>query len=349
MALYCHIADRPSDCRQIVAEHVRPLLLELCAADTLYTAQITAMVAPALYCAHKLTAIEQAKTLPPALRDSAYSRICRFILTKTTPSEPYEAVAGHEFTVTYEEIVDLCELLDLMDSDGGIYGFIEGIANSVVSRRGSPLSEQQKLDIVRRLDTVISHKFPSHRNIQHAGYRIAATAQTARIRRAGSQDWLSLIQAARAVPNLADRALVVGMVAAAMPSREANRRSAAFDEARELIGHIPSTVDRVERYRELASMAHGLNVPCARECLELAMRAAIGRDTQVPRSIYRSIVDTAHMLDPRFAASLVSLLDSDPARVETRANLTHSLQVLDLKKAGMKPVERTSETTPGVQ
>jgi len=336
LALRCYADDRPEDCKRIVGEHVKPLLQDVSFADVAYRAKTLRMVAPALYVAHGPTALEMIAQLPLPYRDEALANICEFIIRKVPPSDPEDASPRQGYRdVTYEEITDICELLKQMDHDGTIYSFIEHICDAVVARRSRdryPFTLQHKLEIARRLEEVISNKLPNPRHIKHDGYKIAAQAQVARIKRAKSQTWLELIDSARDIPNLADRALVLSIIAAAMPSKESSRRTATLEEAKEIVEQIPVDLDRIERYEALASMTLDIDQTMCRECLKSAMESAVKNDESDLYPVQRRIIDLAYKVDEDFAASLASLADRDPAREKTRRNLKTRLQTLDLKK-----------------
>lgn len=330
LALQCYINRRIDACRQVVIQHVKPALQGVPEEDRRYRAEITVTVAPALYCAHKQTALDCIADLPRTYRDGAYAEICQFLLSHQPPSEPYAAVAGQVYHVSYEEIVDICELLKLMDHDNLIYHFIESIVDSIVaSRRRKDFTRQQRADIVNRLEAV-AERFPRKRHIKHYGYKIAAKAQVARMQRFRSEEWLNLVESAQTIPNLADRALVLCMVAAAMPTRERDRQIETLGEAEELLEAMPSTLDRVQRYEDFASLFLSIDVTKAKSFLNSAMDFA-RTDKPELYSHQRRIINLAHMIDEGFAESLASLADDDPARIETRANIQRQLHVLDLK------------------
>jgi len=334
LALRNYLNERFPECANIVGQHVRPLLQLISDKDARYRNEAVVKAAPALYCAHKATALDLISKLPGGKRDRAYAAICTFLLRKKPLSDPYEEVSGKSFPdLTYEEIVDICELLDLIGHDTTVYYFIKCIADSVVARRGERFSRQQKSDIASRLSSVIDSKLPNYRHIKHDGYKIAAQAQVARIQGARGQPWTDLIDSARAIPNIADRALVLPIVAVSLPPRQQAARKEALEEAEEMIREIPSSLDRAERYRELASMVVDSYAATSRRCLEIAMQSAIGSNAPELRPVQRTIVDAAYRLDPALAASLASLADDDPARAEIGSSLKQRIRILDLRKA----------------
>jgi archaellum biogenesis ATPase FlaH len=209
LALRCFINGRPDRCDQIVAQHLKPLIQDLPNDDRGYKDSIIVSVVPALYCAHERTAIQQISELPQPMQNKAYTRICEFILRKQPLSDPYEYLAGQGYSVTYEELLDICDLLDQITQDALVYYFIERISDTVSSsRRRRDFTREQQSDIANRLEE-ISNKLPDQQNIRHDGYKIISLAQVARIRRPGTQEWASLLDRARKIPNLSDKAFVL--------------------------------------------------------------------------------------------------------------------------------------------
>lgn len=330
LALRYYINGRTEDCKRIVAEHVKPLLQSL-PSDLGYRAETMIMVAPALYCAHRKITFEQISELPYPQRDEAYYKICEFILRKQPPSEPYETLLGQGYNITYEEIVDICEILKLIEADYIIYELIGSISDSVWRRKNS-FSQQQKRDIANRLEEIIVSKLPNKRFIKHDGYKIAAQAKVARIWQTKQSVWTDLITAARKIPNVSDRVFVLCIIASSMPPKKTSERKQILEEAKKLIEEIPTIFDRVDRYEFLANMTWYIDPAMCRECLKLAMKSALESNNPEIYPAQRRIIDLAYKLDPDLASSLASLADDDPARNTIHKNIIRRIQILDLKK-----------------
>jgi len=128
-----YIAGRTDDCRSLVNSQIRPMLktLEKGNREELFDSIVT--VAPVLYIAHSKTAYEQFSILPEIYQDLAYENISTLICTKTAPLDPVEAKDYKHFKLTYQEIVDLCELLEHMNSDSSIFYAINRISDIITS------------------------------------------------------------------------------------------------------------------------------------------------------------------------------------------------------------------------
>jgi hypothetical protein len=334
VALRYVVGKRIDDCKRIVAEYVKPSLHNISFDDKGHRNETIIMIAPALYCAHKTTAFETILELPISQRDKAYGEICDFILCKQIPSDPYENSPGQCYDIIYEEIVDICEILELMDHDGTIYHYIECISDSLCSNRlRDHFSRQQKSDIANRLESIINIKLPNPRHIKHNGYKIAAQAQIVRIRpQSRLQDWQNLVDSAEGIPNISDRSFVLSIIATSIPRREETKQKEVLAKSIELIEQIPVAFDKIMRYKDLAYMMLDIDNVISKQYLKIAMQSSIKNDNLGIHSIQRQIIDLAHRLDTNLAASLASLADDDPAREETRIALQRRKQLLDLRK-----------------
>lgn len=336
LALHFYTSKRLENCRRVVSEHVRPLLQNIPEDDAEYRATTIVTAAPALYCAHPTTALELISGLSCYDKDAAYARICLFLLRKQPVSEPYDASPGMCYDAAYEEIIDICDLLQKMDSDSMIYYFIECIADSVVHRRREKsFPKEQKSRIVAILKKVVDSKLPNPRYIKHDGYRIIAQAQINRMRNTPTNEWLELVDLAHNnIRNLADQATVLSRVAVAMPNREATRRNQILDEALEIIEKIPANLDRIQHYESVASITKRVNLGLAKKCLKRAMDSAVESDDPDLYPVQRRLVDLADALGGEdFAASFAASLDDDPARTKTHSNLERRLEILRLRKS----------------
>ncbi|MFN3649729.1 MAG: AAA family ATPase [Armatimonadota bacterium] len=333
LSLRFHMAGRIAECHDITNSRVRPLVQSISDNDRVYKTNVVISTAPALFIAHPTTAKEMILSLQPADRDSAYSQICEYLLRKQVPTDPYEGLRLERYDVRYEGIVDIVSLMELMDLDGQVYHYTRVVANCMDSPSGRKrYTEQQRADVVRRLTEVVAKRLPNRRHIQHQGYSIAARAQILRIRRGNSKAWADLADEARGLGNIADRCYVLALISAAMPLSHDSARRQLFAEARELVSEIPSRYDQIQHYEALASFAMEFDTVLVKDCLQMAMNAAVSTDGASAQAAQRRIVDMAHRLDAELASSLASLADNDPARGDLRSGLERQIQVLDLRK-----------------
>ncbi len=345
LALRNYTYHHPEECKQIVDEHVKPLLEDMRSANTGKYKSTLSTVASALYCAHPLTALEQVASLPQPQRDAAYAQICSFIVQKIPPSEPFEALWGHDYKLTYDEVIELCTLLIRMENDAIIFSVIDDITDSViVGRQRGHFSRQQQQDIAEHLRQIVATKFPSPRYIQHEGYAIIGRAQIARIERAKQEVWLALLDQARQIPNLADKAFVLSTLAVLMP-RESSHYREVLKEAGMIIETIPVHLEKVQKYQLLASMSLGIDSSLSRQYIEAAMSCAANQADPDLHRAQRKLIDLAYRLDPDFAALMASRIDDDPAREE----LKQRMRILEAKSRMEQAVQPEANETSSVE
>ena len=315
----------------VVTKHVLPLI-ESMDEPSVKSDAITA-VSPALYRYHKTTALGLFQDLEDHQRDKAFMTCAEFILERRVPSDPYEA-HDNGYDIQYKDAVDIIELAVEIGHDSLVYSVIVALADTLSSARlSSKFTRQQQADLVRRIECLIDTKFPDANNIRHDGYAIASEAQLLRFHRHGRTPWLDVLNRARSIPNISDRAYVLAIIAQVIPNREASRRESVFEDAIQNTGAIPCTYDRLTRLNDLAGL---MTVKCpqlARKCLHNAI-AGFREAVNGPVSrVFRNMIDTAFKIDPDFAASLASLADDDPARAIARHEMRRRLETLRTKKA----------------
>lgn len=328
--LWAELAERTflrgeaSDARKVVEEKLSPALEALARVSPSVAEETTCRCAAALYVAHATSAIVRLRSLSVQWRDDAFFNVCQFIKRKCALSDPYEERGRDGYDLSHNDAVDLCELLNEFDQDAAIYYFAEDVVSSL-TRANSRLSRQQKLDIAARLRDIGSRKFPNKRFIQHKGWDIALRAQLARFKPLLATEWEALVDEVRAIPNAADRAYVLTVVAAAM--RDPTSRAVVLSEATREIDSIPVPIDRIDHYRTSGELLIGVDRPASKELLKKGMQLSLAvRGGQALRS-RRQIVDLAYQIDPEFASKLASDVDDDPAKDRVKRQIAlHELK-----------------------
>ena len=92
----------------------------------------------------------------------------------------------------------------------------------------------------RRFEAIANGRLPVQRQIRHLGFRIVTLAQALRMRQAKQSEWSAVIEAARAIQNVVDKALVIEAVALSLPSNMSAQRQKLIAEARAAVQKTPS-------------------------------------------------------------------------------------------------------------
>jgi hypothetical protein len=326
-----HFLNKKTDVgKKIVSDYIRPLIEEIPIDDTFHRDEVAAFVSPSMYLDNRTIALDIISKLSRYHQYKAYTLICQFYLRKRPLSDPYDS-AGTTYKISYDDTLEVCEIIPKLQVDGAIYHFIATICEGL-ERTSSTLNRNQKLDIISRLEVITANNFPSVDGIQHDGYKIVSLAQIYRLKKVKPSDWQDLANHARSLPNSADRAFVLCAIAEAMPSNRANDRRSLLEEAEKITEQIPSIVDRAEHYELLATKAVHIDTNFTKRMLDLAMKTTVISDDPEMDSVQRKIVDLAYRIDPDLASSLSSITDDDPARIRAKMVVDERLTALQLKQ-----------------
>ena len=330
LAMQLYLRKHTDDGNGVVTTQVLPLVDSL--GDVSVRSRTIIAVSPALYRNHKTTAFGKFDCLNDDQRDEALMTCAKFVVERHVPSDPYEAHdAGYD--IRYQDAVDVLELAGEVRRDNMVYNLIVALADTLSSSRHSKgFSQQQKADLVRKMETLIDRKFPDKNNIQHGGFAVASEAHLMRFERKPRIPWAENLKRAQSIPNTSDRAFVLAIIGRVIPAREANHRESVFEEAIQNAEKIPCIYDRISRLNDLAEMMTRKCPALAKRCLTKAIEGFRGAESGPATRILRNVVDTAFKFDPEFAASLVSLADKDPARPVARHEMRRRLETLRTKQ-----------------
>jgi hypothetical protein len=316
LAVLASVTGRSALCREIVTTRIEPLLGRI--EDQQYLWSVVVHCAPALYSNHRGSALERLRHLPVDYRDEAYQKISLMILGKYDPADPYKYVTGQGYPASYEDMLDVIELMLLVYSDSVCYFLVERLCDSVATT--TKLSREQKADVPSRLSAVIDKQFPNPHFIRHEGFKLIAMAQKARLEPFVRSVWQDMIARASAISNTADRAYVLAIIASLLPHKERAWRADVFEQERALVRELPASRDKIARYEELAERALEHDSGFSRECLEAAVRVFVD-DQQRDERRAKHLIDSAYQINPEFASSLAALMNDDPAKLSARRGL----------------------------
>jgi hypothetical protein len=179
--------------------------------------------------------------------------------------------------------------------------------------------------VFRQLSEIVERNLPADGYISHDGYRVIARAALARYRKDITID---LIAAARAIPNMADRSLVLFYSALSQPKLGKSMQESLIREASEMAKNIPMAGDRLERFISFAQASRNINERLTREMLLEAVRM-LPAEEHGGQNRVRHIIDLAYKVDKEFASELTDKLDDDRAKRHAR----QQIEILDLKQS----------------
>lgn len=333
MRSYCR--NRAELCKDLVKAKLFPLLNALESFTIGYRNSIIASCSPALYCIHQATTLSYIDKMSPRLQEFAAYNICYFMLTKVPLSEPYDKENKEGFELSLDDIYEICRLIDnYIETDNVIYMFVSDICSSI-RNRSTIISKPQIADVCERLTTIINKKLPNPKFIKHEGYLILCKVEIVLTQFTKKHDILSaidkLIHEANSIPNVSDRAFVLSQIASKLPRKHSNKKLEILNDAIKDAENIASIYDRTERYEDIATVAWDIDRVTAKKFFERAFKICTERNTHDYEKMQQKLIDTVYSKDPDLAASLVSLLDDDPAKAIAKKRLKRQTKILELK------------------
>jgi len=337
LALRYRASNRIGDSQHLVEMRVRPLVTSISRDDEYHYIDVLIDVFPSLYLYSEQLAVEMVEDLPRLARNAAYSQACDYLVNRNPPEEPFDSSPNRRYriTPTYAEMLEMCKLVAYMDVDWLIYYHMGVIGNLTSSKE---FDAGQRARIARELEEVILNRLPDSENIKHDGYIIACKAIVLSIkdgstRNPKTNDYLTLADEARRIPNISDMSLVLAMIADEMPRQRtvASHSEGLIREAKVVAESVSVALDQVERYTSIAEIASSVKRPIFRQYLKAAMQVAAGRHEPQYYRAQKRIIDMAHKLDPDLAGNLTSLVDADDARNDGRPKITKYLDTLNAK------------------
>ncbi len=328
LCMRCSLAGRSDLAERLAKEFLIPALKHVPEADSAYRVRVVIQTAPALYRIQPVTCLATLDTLEADDRDSALRGIVRFLLYARVPLDPIEAPDGPDSEVTWEVLRAVTDLLERMETDWMIYATAKDVADVLESSKNKySINVPQREDIASRIEGVAQRKLPIKRQIVHRGYQIITAAQALRTRKGKPAEWTGLIDEARNLENIADRSLVMQIVALCLPPGMLAQSTRLLGEARAAIESIPSDLDRFDHYLGLAEDLRRVDSGQCRELLNVAAAVLAGSSGDI-RKHQRRLVDLAYRIDQTLARNLIDRFDDDEAKRAAQAQM----RLLDVRK-----------------
>lgn len=339
LALRYYLAGRSDECSVVVQQQMLPRLDAMRDNQSEFE-RLLVELAPALFVGAAAIADTLVARLPPRLRDDALDAAATFLIRKAVPWDPFERVPGGATDLSYEEAGRVMQLMRSIGNDSFIYFLMKNLVDSILA--GGNLKAAQKLAVAQQLTELSEDKFPNSRFIKHDGYVIAATAQIQRLTESRTRNVGALRERAKTLPNTADRAYVLTVVAGVAAG--AKERRDCVNEARRLADEIPTLADKLDHYQHISSELARVDASLSRTLLQDAIKMALGSEGESVAQRRRSLIDLASRLHPDIdiADSLASLADDDPVkqRIDEQLRLRRMKEALAHRGRTDLPVAR---------
>jgi len=336
--IYCDLACRAwcegrlELCSKIVTEKCKPLINDL--GNPVSYLEVCEAIFPALYCTHRASAFVILDKLSVGAQQAALMNSAELILRKAVNSEPHDDFDEHPAKITYEDLVDICEMLERSPTDSFFYKVLKSAVTTATHKiNKNKLSGQQKSDFASKVSELISKKLPDKRNIAHQGFVVVARGQILRLLDTRYEQWQLLIDDAESVPNLADKIYIFIELAKCIPTKFLAEKKRLLERARILNASIPLTVDKYERLEEYIRVARRVSPADAKAALKEAIKLTFDSPRAEDGARYRrNLVDIAEAIDSSVLDDIAEMVDDDPARALAKEDLKQSVEIHKLRR-----------------
>ncbi|MEE4158946.1 hypothetical protein V2I75_16815 [Pseudomonas viridiflava] len=320
--------------QKIVSEHCRPLLDRTKISNESVYKELLEICFPSLYVANGDSSLKEIEILDDASKNAAIFSTCELLRRRLTKYDPPPNDDNDIHTIDYQRATDILTLLEHMTYDSAISLIVKKITASVAHKKNKHnFTQQQKKDISDRLLKIANTQLPEKENIQHLGYRICVSACAYTLADTNLQTWQSLIDQAKAIPNVADKAFVLIHLARSLPGKELALKQETLKEAESSSEAIPSLSDKLGRLELYSLACKDLSVVNAKNVLKRSLQMSHDiEDFEEAAKIQKSLIDVADQIEPGYADALLELFDDDPARRAAKAHAKYNIDLIKAKK-----------------
>ncbi|OLV16868.1 ATP-binding protein [Deinococcus marmoris] len=329
--LYLELKRRDSlNIANKVMNSINNLLPQLRKSDLLLYQYAVAYSAPALFANHQDTCFYHLDHLQIDIRDDALSNIAFNILYKIPRYMPLDEKSVPT-ALSFEDLSDLCKVLEELKKDSRIYQLIDDIAKVMDPRQTSlRLTQNHKAELIRRIRAVIDKSLPDNRNIQHDGYKILALLSLFRIDPEIKNNLNQYLNNVKNIDNASDRVYINCEVLERLASGKADIKNRIIVDIELDLRLIPAGIDRLQRLVRFGDVLSNFDYSKAKLVLKSAMEKSVEiEDAPDIVNLRKRIIDVAHSIDKDYAASLADFIDDDPARTSMKSELKKKVRELD--------------------
>lgn len=325
LAVRAWCVDKVDICNFIIKKYCKPLL-DTHSHNSELSRQLKLRMFTAFHCFHSDTAFQLLDGIYSEDRGNALYEAVTIRLRRLPQNEPYHHDEIDTFKINKEDAYDIVKILEYLEIDSDIYSVINSLVNSMTNKLNkTSFTAQQKQDIGNKLKEIIDSKLPDVKNIQHAGYKIAALAKVYELNAEGWPAWQGILNQAETIANIADRGFIYVQLSMAMPSKYTAKKKQLLEDALNLFYTIPSITDKLARLETFCKSANKVAQVIVKEALKKALFLTLElQDKSIAINHQKVIMDIAGKIDDKFSDELIELIDDDPARAFFKHGLKRS-------------------------
>tara|TARA_Y100000296_G_C5176756_1_gene260559 strand:- start:43 stop:4929 length:4887 start_codon:yes stop_codon:yes gene_type:complete len=252
-------------------------------------------------------------------KENILMRIVDYTLNDCLLYDPYNGIKNKTApSLNYIDLRDSLRVLNISSSDNTVIFASKKLLSALQGlKRKDKVTKVQVEEAIQVIKATYT-KFPFAEGIQHGGYLLFLKALIKNFdERYEEQSWEDILQEARNIANLSDRAFVLIEIASLLPSKSSNQKKSIFIEAEAVIKQLSSELEKLNRYSVLCENAMEVDKKTSQKYFKAALAlCAKGEDANSKEAKLR-FIDMVSRFDETFSSSLVTMNDDDPARVQS--------------------------------
>ncbi len=294
---------------------------------------ILAFCLPIIFEYDSIEAVSLAQTLLVPKRNEAWSSVIFWLLSYQHAQDFGGDASLARFSVDRPRLLSALQALSHITYDYMLYTAIRLIVRAVeTSFESDKIDVRQAFDILAQVENQVADRsrLPDKENIRHDGYVILAEAAIHTVKtliwlkrksllqltqKDIERTWQSISGRARQIPNSADRAFVLALLARDLfsyHSKDSRPVQALLNEAYDQLKHIPNLNDRLDR---IETTAESWMILGEKEHAKFVLRFGCDLLKELQGAEYSerlaAIARIAYTIGPDFADEVLSMLGKD--------------------------------------
>ena len=277
-----------------------------------YQKRILFNIAPTLYLSVKSMFYRELAKFDDEFKNNCLDNVGRFIFNKFAYLE-YTNTHQVLAELQYAEYEILFELIEHATDESLIFNYIESICISLKENSGNKLSRDHITLLLKRLEDIVTSKFPIAGGLKHEGYKLSCLAAImgARFNTPNNNEWDTMKKNIENIENLADQSFLYTHISHYIKKTDKKQEflKLGFQKAEEL----KSAYDKMNRYDMSVSEAVE-NAPTLGKSFTVKTWDWILKDKNGNYQNAQKIIDLIQEYDEELAKDIIEQLDKDPAR-----------------------------------
>ncbi len=251
------------------------------------------------------------------LRNITWVKVVQRILTQSYICDQYFDVAPKS-TITLNIANQIINIISNIERDQEIYS-VTSYFCKVISEDTNKLTIYQKIDLLTKLEGIVTNKLPDPLNITHSGYLalclgeidVSKQKSAKHLKQLAPKSIGKIINITNGIQNDADRVLVFSELGLLYQKNQTEAINRMLEDALKDINKIENTKDRLGRLENIAENYGQLrNTTKATEVIKMTSKLIETLEGVEKDKILSSMIQTAYQFDKEIASELTEKIET---------------------------------------